>query len=198
MIGHLTLQCGLMQRLVIVTHPEPLPVEAQITDPESDHEDHVIMAYFVNGKLIARGTVLQEAAEAIQMLLRQPMPVALAATEDEDGNIGGQVCLLLPSDLAGTLNYEMEEPEEPWKSSIPAPPPEVDSSYVQGEEVPEPEDESRERIALLPLGNVLRPAKYRNHPDNIAGDAKEMLEVLLAGKARNAVQQAIDDLLDSI
>jgi hypothetical protein len=57
--------------------------------------------------------------------------------------------------------------------------------------------EERPRLALLPIGNAVRGARHRNHPD-VAGDAREMLANLLAGRSYDAVSRAIDDLLNSI
>jgi hypothetical protein len=42
---------------------------------------------------------------------------------------------------------------------------------------------------------VVRSARQRNHPGDVAGDAREMLENLLLGRARDAVSEAIEDLL---
>jgi hypothetical protein len=54
------------------------------------------------------------------------------------------------------------------------------------------------RVVLLPIGNVVRNARDRHHPNNPAFDAREMLDNLLAGAAQDAVAKAIDDLLSSI
>jgi hypothetical protein len=43
----------------------------------------------------------------------------------------------------------------------------------------------------------VRNSRDRHHSD-VAGDAREMLENLLAGQARDADQKAIDDLLKSL
>src|SRR5690606_9620369 len=105
--------------------------------------------------VLARGVVADDALEAIHGLLRMPVSVALAATEDEGGNIEARVCLVLPVepdeliDDAGTD----EAPEEPWKASVPKPPGELGGEY-----------DERPKLALLPIGNAVRGASNRNHP----------------------------------
>ena len=69
----------------------------------------------------------------------------------------------------------------------------MESGYGSSEE----EGEGRPRLALLPIGNVVRGAHNRNHED-VVSDAREMLDNLLAGRAQDAVSKAIDDLLDSL
>jgi hypothetical protein len=138
--------------------------------------------------------VTPDAVDAIRGLLQEPVSLALAATEDDEGNIDARVCLVLPMDGSVELD-EGGEPEEPWRASIPAPPPEVESGY--GANASEGSDDGRARLALLPIGNVIRGSRHRNHTD-VAGDAREMLDNLISGRAQDAVTRAIDDLLDSI
>ncbi len=73
---------------------------------------------------------------------------------------------------------------------MPAPPAEVEQGYGAA-------DGYSAKLALLPIGNVVRGAHHRKHPD-VVSDAREMLDNLLTGRSHDAVQQAIDDLLDSL
>src|SRR5262245_56383993 len=84
--------------LVVVTHPDPIQLEARSIRHESLPEDAVALGYYHDGFLIARGVVSPDAVEAIRSLLAQPVTIALAAAEDEDGNIDARVCLVLPID----------------------------------------------------------------------------------------------------
>jgi len=184
-----------MDQLVVVAHPEPIPLEARRIEHDTTPSGAVALAYYYNGNMIARGVVAEEAIDAIQALLSTPISVALAATEDEHGNIEARVCLILPMDPE-QLRREAEaddEDDEPWKASVPAPPTEIfDGGYAT-------EEEPRgHHIALLPIGNVVRGYADRSYPEDIAGDVREMLENLLAGRAKDAVAKAIDDLLNSI
>lgn len=186
-----------MDGLIVVAYPQPLAIEARPIAHEQAPEGSVALAYYYRGHLIARSVVAPEAADAIRTLLDNPVPVALAATEDDSGNIDGRVCLVLPVDGEQAQEGDDQEASEPWRASVPAPPPEVESSYTGGTAGADGEGE-RPSVALLPIGNVIRSVGDRNHPDDVAGDAREMLENLLAGRARDSVSKIIDDLLDSI
>ncbi|HEX7117904.1 MAG TPA: hypothetical protein VF212_03905 [Longimicrobiales bacterium] len=178
-----------MESLIIVTHPEPVALEARPIEHEAVPAGSVGVGYYFHGALIARSVVTPESIEAIHSILSSPVQVALAATVDDDGNIDGRVCLVLPVDAA---DADADAEDEPWKASVPAPPPEIEQSYGDDADATPP------RVALLPIGNVVRSARDRNHPDDPAGDAREMLGNLLNGRAQDAVAKAIDDLLRSI
>lgn len=180
-----------MDQLFFVTHPEPLLLEARPIEHGTTPKDSVALGYFHEGHILARGLVSRDALDAINGLLANPVSLALAAAEDEDGNIDARVCLVLPVNADGLEPSAADEADEPWKASVPPPPPEVENGYSP--------DESRAvpKLALLPIGTVVRGARQRNHAD-VVSDAREMLDNLLAGRSSDAVQQAIDDLLDSI
>lgn len=180
-----------MDQLLVITHPEPLKIDARPIRHEAVPDGAIGLGYYHSGNLIARGVVAPEAVDAIRMLLSAPVSVALAATEDEGGNIDARVCLVLPVDPEKLKGDEDEEPDEPWKASVPPPPTEVEDGYGEGES-----DETR--LALLPIGSVVRAARDRRHPDDAKGDVSEMLDNLLGGRAKDAVAKAIDDLLDSL
>jgi hypothetical protein len=189
-----------VDELVVVTHPEPIRLEARSIEHESVPEGEVALAYFHEGRLLARGVVSPEAVKAITGILHNPVSVALAATEDPDGNIEARFCLVLPVDPDKWPGDEDEAPEEPWRESVPSVPSfetgfDHTSPENDGEEV---DEEGRPRVALLPIGNVVRNARDRRHPDNVARDLREMLLNLMEGRASDAVEKAIDDLLKSL
>lgn len=173
--------------LVIVTHTEPLSLQLEAIEHEEAPPGQAAVAYTLHGSPVARGVIAEDALPALRSLLDNPVLVALAAKEDDGGNIDGRVCLVLP--VGDEARREEEEPEdEPWRSSVPAPAFETGSADRE-----DPEND----LALLPIGNVVRSAANRNHP-NLADDAREMLANLLAGRAKDAVAKAIDDLLGSL
>ncbi len=180
-----------VDQLFVVTHPEPVLLEARPIDHGSAPSGSVALGYFYDGHILARGVVSREALEAIHGLLENPVSVALAATEDEHGNIDARVCLVLPVDPEELQLREQEEPDEPWKASVPTPPPEIEEGFATGDSSGTP------KLALLPIGNVVRGARQRKHSD-VLSDAREMLDNLLTGRSHDAVAQAIDDLLDSL
>jgi hypothetical protein len=181
-----------VDQLVVVTHPEPLRLDVRSIEHDSTPDGSVALEYTHRTQVLARGVVTAEAVEAIENLLREPVTLALAATEDVSGNIEARVCLVLPLDPDQLEEEEEEESaSEPWKASVPTPPAELG---LEGGTAPE---EDRPRLALLPIGNVIRARGDRNHED-VALDVREMLDNLVAGRARDAVTKAIDDLLDNL
>lgn len=185
-----------MDELIVVTHPEPVRLEARPIEHEAVPEGEVALAYYHEGRLLARGVVSPEAVKAINGILNDPVSVALAATEDEQGNIDARFCLVLPVDPDKALRDEEEGPDEPWRSSVPAAP-SFDSEFDADHPAREDDDETP-RVALLPIGNVVRNARDRNHPESMAHDLREMLINLMEGKASDAVEKAIDDLLRNL
>jgi hypothetical protein len=180
-----------MEHLVVVPHPTPITLEARSLRHNLVPEGAIGLGYYYDGRLIARSVVAAGAIETIHSLLSEPVSVALAAREDDDGNIDGRICLVLPMD--GETDEPDDSPDEPWRDSVPTPPTEVDGAVEEhGGQDGEP------RFALLPIGNVVRQASDRRHPAEVADDAREMLDNLLQGGGRDAVRKAIDDLLRSI
>ena len=174
-----------MDPFIVVTHPTPLRVEARPVDHDDVPDGHVALGYYADDRLLARGIVPPHAIGPLTDLLREPVTLALAAIQDDDGNIDGRVCVVLPF----PPEQDTADQDEPWKSSIPSPPPGIETNSGTSAESP--------HLALLPLGNVVRSASHRHHPD-VVSDLREMLDNLLAGRGRDAVARAIDDLLDSI
>jgi hypothetical protein len=184
-----------VDELVVVTHPEPIRLEARPIEHDSVPEGEVALAYYHENRLLARGVVSPEAVKAINGILGEPVSVALAATEDEHGNIDARFCLVLPVDPDKWSGDDEDGPEEPWRSSVPSAP----AFGTDYDTAPKEEgDDDSPRVALLPIGNVVRNVRDRNHRDSIANDLREMLVNLMEGKASDAVEKAIDDLLRSL
>jgi len=186
-----------VESLVVVTYPEPLRIEARPIEHPDVPEGSIALGYYHAGRVVARGVVSEDAVAAITGLLRNPVSLALAATEDEQRNIEARVCLVLPVDAEELRGKDEEEgADEPWKASVPAPP-DLSESWTEDDETAAPAQPEQPQLALLPIGNAVRGARDRHHED-VLGDAREMLENLLAGRGRDAVHKAIDDLLDSL
>ena len=116
-----------MDHLVVVPHPTPIALEARSLRHNAIPDGAVGLGYYYDGHLIARSVVAAGALETIKSLLAVPVSVALAAREDEDGNIDGRICLVLPVDENDAGEKQADDPE-PWRTSVPAPPPEVDGA----------------------------------------------------------------------
>ena len=188
-----------MDELIVVTHPEPVRLEARPLEVDEPPEGNVALAYYYDGHLLARGYIASDAVKAIKGILSNPVSVALAATEDEGGNIDARFCLVLPVDSDKfPIDDEEEGPAEAWRESVPTVPDFDFSIDVDAEDSDADEEEGRPRLALLPIGNVVRNAQERHHPGDMARDLRDMLDNLIEGRARDAVAKAIDDLLNSL
>ena len=174
-----------MEPFVVVTHPARVPLEARTVEHETAPPEHVALGFYVGDHVIARGFVPNTAVEPLSRLLQRPVTLAVAATQDDQGNIDGRVCIVLPLPPESTDNAS--DGDEPWKTSLPDLPSGIEST----------EESGAVRLALLPLGNVVRSVENRHHAD-VASDAREMLDNLLAGNGRDAVERAIDDLLRNL
>jgi hypothetical protein len=189
-----------MDELIVVTHPDQIELEArQLETEQGAEEGNIALAYYCDGRLLARGFVAPEAVPAIQGILKNPVSVALAGTEDDNGNIDARFCLVLPVDPEKfSVDDEDGEPEEPWRASLPDTPAFESSSFLATESVENGDQEDRPRVALLPIGNIVRHADERQHPDDLPRDLRDMMVNLMEGRAKDAVAKAIDDLLKSI
>jgi hypothetical protein len=200
------------EELIVVTHPEPVQLEVRSLDTEPPAEGDVALAYYHEGHLLARGFVASEAVKAIHGILSNPVSVALAATEDQSGNIEARFCLVLPfegEEFAIEEAEDDEAPSEPWRASLPATP-HLGTDYADADAAlddddddlddddDDDDDDDQPRVALLPIGNVVRNARERHHPDDMAQDLRDMLLNLMEGRAKDAVSKAIDDLLSSL
>ncbi|MEX2282211.1 MAG: hypothetical protein WEE89_06985 [Gemmatimonadota bacterium] len=184
-----------MDHLVVVTHPSRIALEARPVQHDAVPEGAIALGYYHDGHLVARGMVSPDAIEAIHGLLAKPVSLALAAAEDDHGNIDARVCVVLPIE-PGLLQADAQddEPQEPWQASIPVMPEGIEA--VMERETGSTNGEPK--LALLPIGNVVRGKNDRKYPESIAEDAREMLDTLVHGQAQDAVRKAIDDLLRSI
>ena len=82
--------------------------------------------------------------------------------------------------------------DEPWKASVPS----FEEREEDGEGEGEGEGPSMETILL---GHIVRFAGDRKHPDDLAAEAVDILQKILAGgPMSDANQKAIDDLLDNL
>jgi hypothetical protein len=180
--------------LVVVTHPDPVALEARPLRHSSVPEGAIALGYYHEGHLVARGVVSPDAVEAIHGLLANPVSLALAAAEDDQGNIDARVCVVLPIDTELLQEEQEGEPIEPWRASVPTLPEGIETVA----ERPTDSEDGQPKLALLPIGNVVRGKDDRRHPESVVADAREMLDNLVRGQAQDAVRKAIDDLLRSI
>ena len=153
--------------------------------PDERAPDGVCLASRIDGRLVARCAMPGESIERLLALklFEDPVLVGLLAFEGDPG-IQARLVALVPA----TRLTEGGEEDEPWKASVPS-----------FEEAQKEQPEETSGLAAVLLGHIVRFAGDRRHPDDLAQEAVDMLQKVVAGgPLPDAAKRAIDDLLDSL
>ncbi len=168
---------------------EPVVLRVGLVDDERTPAGMVCMGTFHDTRLIARYVMQPEMWSQVEEhnLFGSPVPVVLVAREAVPGLQCQLYALLhLPP---GLTEEEPDEEPEPWAASVPG------SSYDAVIETDQDDDEFSDQLVAFPLGNIVRFDRDRVHPDNLALEAADVLRSLIAGKATEVVDKALEDLL---
>ncbi|NUQ21959.1 MAG: hypothetical protein HOQ09_13505 [Gemmatimonadaceae bacterium] len=162
------------------------PLEVSVGPlPDDRAPDGVCLASRIDGRLVARCAMPGESIERLVALklFEEPVLVGLLAFEGEPG-IQGRLVALVP---ASRLTEGGEE-DEPWKASVPS-----------FEEEQREANEEGGGLAAILLGHIVRFDRDRKHPEDLAQEAVDILQRVVAGAPMSdAAAKAIDDLLDSL
>lgn len=165
------------------------PLEVSVAPlPDDRAPDGVCLAARIDGRLVARCAMPGESIERLVALklFEEPVLVGLLAFEGEPG-IQGRLVALVP---AARLT-ESSEPDEPWKASVP--------SFEDAERESASEEGDGSGLAAILLGHIVRFSSDRKHPEDLAQEAVDILQRVVAGAPMpDAASKAIDDLLDSL
>lgn len=165
------------------------PLEVSVAPlPDDRAPDGVCLAARIDGRLVARCAMPGASIERLVALklFEEPVLVGLLAFEGEPG-IQGRLVALVP---AARLT-DSGEPDEPWKASVP--------SFEDGEGGDAGEAGDGSGLAAILLGHIVRFSSDRKHPDDLAQEAVDILQRVVAGAPMpDAATKAIDDLLESL
>ena len=174
---------------VFVTTREPVHLTvAPLDDPRAPESS--ALASYIGGRLVARSAMPREAIDRLLALklFEAPLPIGLFAYEESPG-LQCRLFALVPRDQI----EEARHADEPWKASVPS----YEASADAGDD-----DEAEETppYETILLGHIVRFAKDRQHPDDLAAEAVDILQKILTGgdALKDADARAIDDLLDSL
>jgi len=173
---------------VFVTTAQPVAVRVDRLADDRAPEGTALGA-FIGDRLIARSAMDTESIDRLLSLrlFDDPVPLGLFAYEEEPG-LQCRLFALVRSDAL----REAADADEPWKASVPS----FEEREEDGEGEGEGEGPSMETILL---GHIVRFAGDRKHPDDLAAEAVDILQKILAGgPMSDANQKAIDDLLDNL
>lgn len=172
---------------VFVTTRDPIRISVSPLEDPRAPENSALGAY-IDGRLVARSAMPAQAIERLLALklFEEPVPVGLLAFEEDPGLQCRLVALVPRSAL-----LDESDASEPWKASVP--------SYEESVDTTDGDDESQYQTILL--GHIVRFARDRKHPTDLAAEAVDVLQKLLTGGGdalKDADAKAIDDLLDSL
>jgi hypothetical protein len=164
------------------------PLEVSVAPlPDERAPDGVCLAARIDGRLVARCAMPGESIERLVALklFEEPVLVGLLAFEGEPG-IQGRLVALVP---AAKLT-EGSEPDEPWKASVPS---------FEDAEREEGDEGDGSGLAAILLGHIVRFSSDRKHPQDLAQEAVDILQRVVAGTPMpDAATKAIDDLHGSL
>jgi hypothetical protein len=172
---------------VFVTTREPIRlVVSHLEDPRAPESS--ALAAYIDGRLVARCAMPAEAIDRLiaLRLFEAPLPVGLFAYEASPG-LQCRLFALVPREQLEEAAHE----HEPWKASVP--------SY-EASASDEDDDSELPPYETILLGHIVRFAKDRKHPEDLAAEAVDILQKILTGgdPLHDADKRAIDDLLDSL
>ena len=174
---------------VMVTTSAAVDITVREVLDERTPDDAVCLGTFYEGRLIARCIVPPEALAAVEdhALFVDPVHLGLLGFEEPPGL---QCRLLAFVDSTLLPPDEEEEEVEPWQASVPRPDFESTADDGQSMAMGEPEG----TVPIL-LGHIVRMSKDRKHPDDLAGEAMDVLATILTGSVSEVVDRVLEDLL---
>ena len=192
---------------VFVTTREPVNLTVnQLDDPRAP--DSSALAAYIDGRLVARSAMPPDAiARLVDLhLFDESVRLGLFAFEEEPG-LQCRLFALVPR-AALEANAHAAEP---WKASVPSYESMSSHPDVDDEDDDEDDDDGNDEPTddeiddLMPfetilLGHIVRFAKDRQHPGDLASEAVDILQRIIHGaeSLEDADRKAIDDLLGSL
>jgi hypothetical protein len=181
---------------VLVATSAPVQLRVEPVEDDRTPEGSVCLGTFIGDRLVGRRVAPTEALEELREfhLFDEPVHLGLVAFEDSPG-LQCRLLALLPADRFPLQEDDEEgddEPDEPWRASIPAPEFEAQESVSSVQDTP-----SLEEGAAVPvyLGNIVRLSRDRKHPGDLAAEASDVLMTVLTGEVSEVVDRLLEDLL---
>ena len=184
---------------VFVTTREPIALTVtQVDDPRAP--DSSALAAYIDGRLVARSAMPPEAIARLVGLKLFEEPVALGLFAYEEAP--GLQCRLFALVPRAALEADAHA-SEPWKASVPSYEAMRDADHDDDDDGDDEGDEDggpESPYETILLGHIVRFAKDRKHPENLAEEAVDILQRIIHGaeSLEDADQKAIDDLLGSL
>ncbi len=185
---------------VFVTTREPVPLLVTHLEDTRAPESSALAAY-IDGRLVARSAMPAEAIARLLDLHLFDVPVSLGLFAYEEAP--GLQCRLFALVPRSSLDADAHN-AEPWKESVPS----FEAAMNDEEEDDDDDDDSDDEddidetapFETILLGHIVRFAKDRRHPTDLAAEAVDVLQRIIHGaeSLEDADRKAIDDLLGSL
>jgi hypothetical protein len=184
---------------VFVTTREPIALSVSRLDDPRAPESSALAAY-IDGRMVARSAMPPEAIERLVDLKLFEEPVALGLFAYEEAP--GLQCRLFALVPRTSLEADAHS-SEPWKASVPSYEAMRDAEDEMDDDMDDDDDEDGDDESpyeTILLGHIVRFAKDRKYPDNLAEEAVDILTRIIHGAEplEDADRKAIDDLLGSL
>ena len=184
---------------VFVTTREPIALTVSRLDDPRAPESSALAAY-IDGRMVARSAMPPEAIERLVdlTLFDEPVAIGLFAYEEAPG----LQCRLFALVPRAALEADAHA-SEPWKASVPSYEAMRDAEDDMDDDMDDDDDEDGDDespFETILLGHIVRFAKDRKFPDNLAEEAVDSLTRIIHGAEplQDADRKAIDDLLGSL
>lgn len=165
---------------------EPVPVRVEEFEDDRIPEGMVGLATRIGGRLVARCVVSPRVARAFAEhdTFGAPVRLLLAAREAPPG-LQCQLFALTPMPAV----TDDADDAEPWAGSVPG------AGYEAAREEPAAGDDDEAPTVAIPLGQIVRFARDRRHPDQLALETVDILSKIVAGQVVEVIDKALEDLL---
>lgn len=170
---------------VLAATGQPVPLEVREIEDDRVPDGMRCLGTFLDGNLVARCAVPPGAAEFIEenRMFAEPRQLVLAAREEDPG-LRCELYALIP---VAEVGLEAED-AEPWAASV------ASTSYEEAVAADDEESGDNATAAIL-LGQIVRFAKDRRHPESLPLETVDVLERIVSGRVVEVVDKVLEDLL---
>jgi len=170
---------------VLVGTAAPVQLDVRPIEHHLTPEGAICIGTFHEGRPIGRCAIPAESVEDFLEMELFDAPVSVALNVREGGpGVEGSLLALVPMERQ---QAEDDEPNEPWKTSVPGAEYDLDE-----EDALEGEDDGQ--LVGIFLGEVVRFNPDRKNSDSLLREAADMLAGVIRGQVGSVVDRVIEDL----
>lgn len=171
---------------VLVGTAAPIKLDVHPIEHHLTPDGTVCIGTFHEGRAIGRCAIPKESVEDFLEMDLFDAPVALALNVRRGGpGIEGSLLALVPMDR--TASAEGEDPEEPWRASVPG------ADFDPDAEDDDDEASDPQLVGIF-LGEIVRFEGDRKNPDSLLREAADMLAGVIRGQVASVVDRVIEEL----